>query len=125
MVSTSEERMNILRMLEEGKVTADEAITLLRALDREAQMPPRATPGEDKRFLRIHVSDLSSGKAKVNITIPIGLVGVGLRIAERFAPGFEGIETQELEELLTGGVTGKIVEVVDEEENERVEISVE
>lgn len=125
MVSTSEERMNILRMLEEGKVTADEAITLLRALDREAKMPPRATPGEDKRFLRIHVSDLSSGKAKVNITIPIGLVGVGLRIAERFAPGFEGIETQELEELLTGGVTGKIVEVVDEEENERVEISVE
>jgi len=59
------------------------------------------------------------------VTIPIGLVGVGLRIAERFAPGFEGIELQELEELLAGGVMGKVVEVVDEEENERVEISVE
>lgn len=125
MVSASEERMKILKMLEEGKITADEAITLLRALEGGPQTPPRATSGVDKRFLRIHVSDLSSGKAKVNVTIPIGLVGVGLRIAERFAPGFEGVEVQELEELLAGGVTGKVVEVVDEEENERVEISVE
>ncbi|MCX7682683.1 MAG: hypothetical protein N2508_12100 [Anaerolineae bacterium] len=125
MVSTSEERVKILKMLEEGKITADEAVTLLRALEGGTESPPRASAGGDKRFLRIHVSDLSSGKAKVNITIPIGLVGVGLRIAGRFAPGFEGIEVQELEELLAGGVMGKVVEVVDEEENERVEISVE
>jgi hypothetical protein len=125
MVSLSEERMKILKMLEEGKITAEEAITLLRALEGGAQTPPRAAPGGERRFLRINVSDLTSGKAKVNVTIPIGLVGVGLRIAERFAPGFEGIELQELEELLAGGVMGKVVEVVDEEENERVEISVE
>ncbi len=125
MVSLSEERMKILKMLEEGKITAEEAITLLRALEGGSQTPPRAAPGGDRRFLRINVSDLTSGKAKVNVTIPIGLVGVGLRIAERFAPGFEGIELQELEELLAGGVMGKVVEVVDEEENERVEISVE
>ncbi|MEE8390075.1 MAG: hypothetical protein V3S14_04665 [Anaerolineae bacterium] len=126
MASVSEERIKILQMLEEGKITADEATTLLRALDGGQ----RATPGAPSissasRFLRIQVTDLDSGKAKVNVTIPMGLVGAGLRMAKRFAPGFEGFDLQELEELLASGAMGKMVEVRDEEDNELVEIYVE
>jgi hypothetical protein len=61
----------------------------------------------------------------VNVTIPIGLVSVGLRMAERFAPEFDGFDMQELEGLLASGAVGKMVEVVDEEDGERVEIYVE
>ena len=126
MASASEERMKILQMLEEGKIAADEATTLLRALDGGQ----RATPGapsisSDSRFLRVQVTDINSGKAKVNVTIPMGLVGAGLRMAERFAPEFEGFDLQELEELLASGAIGKMVEVRDEEDNELVEIYVE
>jgi len=126
MTKAPEERLKILQMLEEGKITAEEATTLLRALDG-GQRAGSGTSGPtgENRYLRIHVSDASSGKSKVNVTIPIGLVSAGLRIAERFAPEFDGIDTQEIEDLLASGMVGKMIEVVDEEDNELVEIYVE
>lgn len=127
MVTTSEERLKILQMLEEGKVTAEEAATLLRAMEGGRHAAPGAPtqPGGKRQFLRIQVTDMTSGTAKVNVTVPMGLVGAGLRMAERFAPEFEGFDMQELEELLASGAGGKLVEVTDEEDNERVEIYVE
>lgn len=126
MAKTTEERLKILQMLEEGKISAEEATTLLRALDAGRRAAPGAPgPGGERRYLRIQVTDLTSGKSKVNVTLPMGLVSAGMRIAERFAPEFEGFDMQELEELLASGVDGKLVEVMDEEDNERVEIYVE
>jgi len=126
MTTTGEERLKILQMLEEGKVTADEAATLLRALEGGRRATP-AAPAQAgrKQFLRIQVTDLASGAAKVNVTVPMGLVSAGLRMAERFAPDLEDFDMQELEELLASGAIGKIVEIMDEEDNERVEIYVE
>ncbi len=126
MTTTGEERLKILQMLDEGKVTADEAATLLRALEGARPATPAASAqAGEKKFLRIQVTNLTSGTAKVNVTVPMGLVGAGLRMAERFAPQFEGFDMQELEELLASGAGGKLVEVIDEEDNERVEIYVE
>ena len=126
MASQSEERMKILQMLEEGKISPDEAATLLRALDGGQRAAPGTPgPGGENRFLRVQVTDMNSGKAKVNVTIPMGLVGAGLRMAERFAPEFEGFDMEELEELLASGAVGKMVEVRDEEDNELVEVYVE
>ncbi len=122
----SEERLKILQMLEEGKITADETATLLRALEggrRTAQVTP--TQAGRKKFLRVQVTDMASGTAKVNVTVPMGLVSAGLRMAERFAPELKGFDMQELEDLLASGAGGKLVEVMDEEDNERVEIYVE
>jgi hypothetical protein len=126
-MGATEERLKILSMLEEGKITADEAATLLRALEGGGRRGPTVpTPPEGgKRFLRIQVTDLTSGSAKVNVTLPMGLVGAGLRMAERFAPEFAGFDMQELESLLASGAEGKIMDVMDPEDNERVEIYVE
>lgn len=125
-MTTDNERLKILQMLEEGKITAEEATKLLRALGGEKSSQSRTFgPDAANRYLRIHVSDMVSGKGKVNVTIPLGLVSVGLRIAERFAPEFEGVDLQELEEAIASGVEGKIIEVMDAEDNEMVEIYVE
>ncbi len=126
MASVSEERMKILQMLEEGKISPDEATTLLRALDGTRSSGP-GVPSfpSDGRFLRIRVTNLETETPKVNVTIPMGLVGAGLRMAERFAPEFEGFDMQELEVMLASGAVGKMVEVVDVEDNEKVEIYVE
>ena len=126
MATTNEERLKILQMLEEGKISAEEATTLLRALGGGRRAAPGTSdPGGERRYLRIHVTDMTSGRSKVNVTLPMGLVSAGVRIAERFAPEIEGFDLQELEELLVSGVGGKVVEVADEEEDELVEIYVE
>ena len=120
----TEERLKILQMLEEGKITAEEAAALLRALGSRKPGPTGPSPIGERRFLHVRVTDIGSGKNKVNITVPLQLVKVGLRIAERFAPETE-VDWQELVEAITGGAMGKIVEIEDEEESERVEIYVE
>ena len=120
---TTEERLKFLQMLEEGKITAEDAAALLRAIGQKVG-PEGSGPRGEARFLRIRVTDIGSGKNKVNITTPLQLVKVGLRIAERFAPETE-VDWQELAEAITSGAIGKIVEIEDEEENERVEIYVE
>jgi len=126
MATASEERLKILQMLEDGRVSAEEASTLLRALEGGRRPSPAGTTQAGrKQFLRVQVTDLASGSAKVNVTVPMGLVGAGLRMAQRFAPEFDGFDMQELEELLASGADGKLVEVVDQEDNERVEIYVE
>jgi hypothetical protein len=127
MTPANEERLKILEMLEDGKISADEASTLLRALEgggAQRSVSPIEL-GADGRYFHVHVTNLETGAEKVNVTIPIGLVKVGLRMAERFAPEFEDMDMAELEELITSGVTGKLVEVTDMGDGERVEVYVE
>ena len=125
-MAATEERLRVLQMLEDGKITPEEATALLRALGKGQGAGQRsAGPGTENRYLRIRVTDLASGTGKVNVTIPLGLVSAGLRIAERFAPDFEGVDMQELEQAIVGGAEGKIIEVMDAQDNERVEIFVE
>jgi phosphopantothenate synthetase len=119
----AEERLKILQMLEDGKISPEEATTLLRALEAGGRTPQRTR--DDNRFLRVQVTNLDTGSAKVNVTIPIGLVRAGLRMAERFAPDIDEFNLEELEEMITSGAIGKLVEVTDAEDNERVEVYVE
>jgi len=127
MTPANEERLKILQMLEDGRISADEASTLLRALEGGGQQRS-STPAElgaDGHYFHVHVTNLETGADKVNVTIPMGLVKVGLRMAERFAPEFEDFDLAELEEVITSGVSGKLVEVTDTGDGERVEIYVE
>ncbi len=120
-MTTSEERIKILKMVEEGKLTADEAAGLLATLGKgERKRSPSVDP--ESRWLRVRVTDLATGKAKVNVNIPMRLVNVGLRVGARFIPDMEGVELHDVSRALEEGMTGKIIDVVDEEHNERVEI---
>lgn len=120
-MTTSEERIKILKMVEEGKLTADEAVQLLGTLGKSERRRTAVTD-IDSRWLRVRVTDLTTGKPKVNVNIPMRLVNVGLRVGARFIPDMEGVELGDLSQALEEGMTGKIIDVVDEEDNERVEI---
>jgi hypothetical protein len=121
----TDERLKILQMVEDGKISAEDATTLLRALEGGNRRPSPIPADTENRFLRVQVTNLNTGVAKVNVTIPLRLVSVGLRMAERFAPEFEEFNIAELEEMIVSGAMGKLVEVVDSEDNERVEVYVE
>lgn len=120
-MTTSEERIKILKMVEEGKLKPDEAALLLSALGKGDRR--RESDGETaSRWLRVRVTDLATGKTKLNINVPMRLVGVGMRVGARFVPDIEGVDLQDIFQTLREGMTGKIADVVDEEDNERVEI---
>jgi hypothetical protein len=125
-MATAEERMEILKMVQSGQISAEEGATLLEALKEEDK--PRLGPEpiartQQPRRLRIRVSDLGTGRHKVNIDLPWNLINVGMHMGARFAP--EGIDLEEVMQALRAGTEGKIVDVEDAEDNERVEIFVE
>jgi hypothetical protein len=127
-----EERMKILKMIEEGKINADEGAKLLAALSeprRGLSTPPRPPSppgmGGGARWLRIRVTDTKTGRSKASVQIPLALVDAGLKIGAHFAPEVEGVDMTNVMEALRMGVTGKIIDVVDEDDGEHVEIYVE
>jgi hypothetical protein len=128
-MATVEERMKILKMVEEGKISAEEGAKLLAALAESRRTPPPtpglAFAGSEARWFRVRITDLTTGKPKVNVNIPMGLVNVGLKMGARFAPGLEAEQMEAVAEALKTGATGKIVDVSDEESGEHVEIFVE
>ena len=126
-MASSEERMKILKMIEEGKLSAEEGTKLLAALsDKRMPTPPRppGMPG-GPRWLRIRVTDIRSGRSKASVQIPLALVDAGMKIGAHFAPEVQGVDMSNVMEALRSGVTGKIIDVTDEEDGEHVEIFVE
>ncbi len=127
-MATTEERMKILKMIDEGKLSAEEGARLLSALsdNRKRNPPPlgNRTAG-GARWLRVKVTDTLTGRAKATVQIPIPLLESGIKIGAHFAPEVDGVDMATIMEALHSGMTGKLVDVVDEKDNEHVEIFVE
>lgn len=126
-MATTEERMQILRMIEEGKISAVEGADLLRALEKkdggDASEPLRGA--SRPRWFRVRITDLGTGRNKVNVNIPMGLVQVGMKMGARFAPEMEGVDYDDLMEAVRAGKQGKVIDITDNEDGERIEIFVE
>jgi len=122
-MATTEEQVRILEMIQSGKITAEEGNRLLEALkekERADEMGKPASKGQKPRQIRIRVTDLDTGRRKADISIPWGLVSVGVNMGARFAR--KEIKGEDFVEAVQAGVLGKIIDVIDEEDNERVEI---
>ena len=128
-MATAEERMRVLKLIEDGKISAEEGARLLAALgksDKRARRQRGTADGRaegEGRWLRLRVSDTRSGKTRVNMTIPLGLVNMGLAVGARFVPDVAGLDVEAIRNALRSGLHGKILEVRDDDE--LVEIYVE
>ncbi|MCL4870430.1 MAG: hypothetical protein KJ063_15810 [Anaerolineae bacterium] len=124
-MATTEERLQILKMIEEGKISASEGAELLRAVDHnkgsDAAAPLRGN--SPARWFRVRVTDKRTGRAKINVNIPIGLVNVGIKMGARFAPELDQGQHGQLLEAIRSGRQGKVIDI--DEDNEHVEIFVE
>jgi hypothetical protein len=116
----NEERMRILKMLEEKKITAEQAEKLLESLGEPAS-------GSGK-FLKVKVWDMNRDKLKVNVTIPLSLVKWGMRFVPESAQvkmRAKNIDLEAVTQAIDKDLSGKIVEVDDEDEGEHVEVYIE
>jgi hypothetical protein len=130
-------RKEILQMLSEGTIDVARATEMLNDARessepaappvREPEAPvtskPPAAGKPGRRWLHVHVSDLESGRQRVKVNVPLGLVNFGLKIGARFTDEMD--ETM-MHDVLTAlqdeSLTGTLVEVEDLEDNERVHI---
>lgn len=128
-----DEKMRILTMLQEGKVTAEEAEQLLNAM--EETEPARTTELErktddmeyDRRMLRVYVD----GSDKVRVNFPIRLAKKLLRATGKLPMSMNGVEGVEMSELmetiiscLDDEMLGEIV-TVDSQDGTQVRIVIE
>ena len=131
----SEEKLKILKMLEEGKITAEDAAKLIDALEKSEsrEQSERVTTETENNLetgtsLKIKVTDMDTGKVKVNLNIPMRLARFAKTLvpsSEKFKLERHGINLDDLFSTLGAGKTGKILEVEDEVDRQRVEIWVE
>lgn len=124
-----EEKLQILKMIEDGKITPEEGMDLLEAL---GDMEKMHIENRQAKWLKIKVSD-GGDKSKVNVTVPIALIDVSMRMAGKFGPAFvpelkdAGMTENDFIELfdaIKDGAMGKLVDI-ESEDGEKVEIIVE
>lgn len=132
-MATNEERLKILSMLEDGIINADQAAKLLESLSEDNSSSKSSSErsyesnqsSRDGKFFRVRVTDTDTGKTRVNIRLPIGLVGAGLKMGMKFSPDIEGVDVETLQDFLKTGEVGKIVDVFDDNDGEHVEVFIE
>lgn len=114
-----DEKARILKMLEEKKITADEAARLLDAIGQV-----EGEPEHRNRFIKVRVWERDSDKPKVNVTLPVSLVKWGMRMAPEQAKAKIAdaeIDLKAVSEAFERGVTGKIIEI-DDDDGDHVEV---
>lgn len=102
-------------------VTELEEIHLLKESEKAEET---ATAGKRPSWMHIRVKDMETGKNKVSVNIPMGVVRFGLNIGRRFSPELAEMDLDELNSAIGEAEAGIIVQVQDEEDGEEVLIYV-
>lgn len=96
----NEQRKDILDMLAEGKINADEAERLIAALERDQPSTASsldARPKGKAKYLRVVVEASEDGEpARINVRVPLQLLRAGVRLAALIPPQALGKANEEL-----------------------------
>jgi len=130
-VTTSEERLKILTMIQNGKITAEEGARLIDALEergvraRPEDAPPDSSVQRRQRWFRIRITDARSGKPRVNVRLPVDLVSAGLKMGARLSPEVQGLSAEKIMEWIDAGAFGQVADLESGESGERIEVFIE
>jgi hypothetical protein len=124
MVNDSE-RIKILKMIEEGKISPAEGVRLLEQGETGSRPPAAEASPAGPRWLRVLVTDTLSGKAKVNVRLPVNLVNAGVKLGARLSTEMDEVNMEQISESIRNGYTGVVLDVVNTDEDEHVQISLE
>lgn len=125
------EKLAILKMVEDGKITVEEASKLLETVEgkKEELSIISKTEGRTAKWLRIKVLEGTEG-TRVNVNVPIALIDVAFKIAKASDSDFDvklgnlNLDIDDIIKLIQEGAEGKIVDI-DTDDGTKVEIVVE
>jgi hypothetical protein len=117
----------LLRLVSEGRITAEEAAPIVAALEEKGRRDARDKsadgrhpgPAQDllaNRRLRVYVAE--NGRQVINIQIPLAAAGFAIDQV----PGLSPDHRSRIVDAIQGGLTGPILEVSDAGDEVRIEI---
>lgn len=125
----NEETLKILKMVEEGKITADKAQLLIESLNTKNLETSAVVSDDDimNKMLKIRVN--SSKGDLVNVNVPIKFIKTTLKALGKIPidakmEGMDKIDFNLISEAIDNGMSGKIVDVQDSN-GDIVEVSIE
>ncbi|MCD4713902.1 MAG: hypothetical protein K8R73_11510 [Clostridiales bacterium] len=120
-----EEQMKILKMIEDGVITAADGMKLLEAISDEPEVNESAK-NESVEWVRIKVSDPKRVNKDVNIKLPMSLIKIGMKIGEKFSGNFgtnlDPGDFQKILEAIKEGGAGEVINI-ETDDGQIVEIS--
>lgn len=105
-----DERLRILKMVEDGTITAEQAAELMKAMgvEEESQVPAKSKAGYDKKMFRIIVDSVDGDK--VNVQFPAGAIKKILKVTGKLPIADKDLQGVDLEQMMEA-----ISECLDEE----------
>lgn len=95
-----DERLRILKMVEEGTITAEQAADLMAAMNIDVPVQPAAVTkcSYDKKMFRIIVDSISGDK--VNIQFPVGAIKKILKVTGKLPIPEKDLEGVDLSSMM-------------------------
>lgn len=119
------ERLRVLKMLEAGQITADEAAKLLDALQSSQGKAQARAAG---RTLRVRAVD-TSGRTLADVRLPLSvaqtLARAGIRLGALWPPSLGDDALSGILAAVESGQPGRVIQWAEGETGRQVEISVE
>jgi hypothetical protein len=116
-------------MIQDGVISAEDGIRLLDSIEQSGKPETEKSPTEDTgrtaRYFRVRVTDTNTGKARINVRLPVSVLSAGMKMGARFSTEIQGLDTNELMAFIREGTIGKIVDVYDDKDGEHVEVFLE
>ncbi|MCQ4690132.1 hypothetical protein NE575_12735 [Clostridium sp. SL.3.18] len=105
-----DERLRILKMVEDGTITAEQAAELMKAMgvEEESQVLAKSQAGYDKKMFRIIVDSVDGDK--VNVQFPVGAIKKILKVTGKLPIADKDLQGVDLEQMMEA-----ISECLDEE----------
>ena len=124
---SQEERIRIISLLEEGKITAAEAARLLEALAAAPSTPAHSEAGGGR--MHVQVTDRATGARRVHFTVPAALARIGVQLLaaaelgdQLATAGISAADLERVQEAIDRGAVGTVLEVDDGSTGFRVEV---
>ena len=124
------EKLTILKMVEEGKITVEEASKLLQSIENKNQELSLVTKSTERTAKWIKIRVIDDEGTRVNVNLPIALVDVAFKIAKASDSNFDvklgnvDVDIDAIINMIKEGAEGKIVDI-DSSDGTKVEIVIE
>jgi len=125
-----DELATVLRLVSEGKLSANEAAPIIEALGRHRTAPPADSPTPPTppgtipgkgRGRRVRIQVTEHGRRVVDVRVPLAFAAM----AARMVPGIPDSYAALIEQAVDTDAIGPIVDVAEDEDGDGVLISIE